>query len=524
MVRTQEDDGRLPLAPARSTLRRARGIAETVTRARAAARRLATTPPAEVLTFARDVVAPRPHALSVPPPGSGLRPVLGDAGEPVVGAARSATGDRVAWALARHERYGTMWWAMLGGRRFVFVSGAEASRQVLINADKEFSNDGWAELIGKFFGGGLMLLSFGEHLDHRRIMQSAFTPRRLDGYLAGMDARIRDDLRREHWDDGEHRLHPQLKDLGLRIATDVFLGMELDRARRRQVLAAFRAQARAPLAALRLDLPGTQWGRGRSGSDHVQAFFRDHLDAKRADPGDDLFSAMAVARDDAGRAFTDEEVVRHMNFLWFAAHDTTNLAMTMMAWAFAAHPTWQDRARREVEALDLAPDEPLTRDHLDALTAIDAVMQEVMRLWPPVPACVRRAVVETSIDGRHIPAGTWLVVHQPETHRMPEYWTAPGRFDPARFLPPREEHRRHSHCYLPFGGGVHKCIGFAFAEMEAKAVYARLLRTHTLSVPDGYVPEMAWLGLPEPADLLPVTVARRAPRRARGGRVRGPRP
>ena len=500
----------VPTDPVRDTVRRVRGLGDGVRRIATTAVELAGRASVGRATrFVADVAAPRPHPLSTPPPGSGLKPVMGDADDPLVGSTRGLVGDRVAWAMDKHRRYGNLWWAMMAGRRFVFVSGGDASKQVLINADKEFSSDGWVELIGKFFGGGLMLMSFGEHLDHRRIMQSAFTPRRLDGYLAGMDARIRDDLQRNYWDDGEHLLYPQLKDLGLRIATDVFLGMELDRERRTRVLASFHAQARAPLALLRMDLPGTLWGRGRSGYDHVQDFFRANLEAKRHEPGDDLFSAMVLAEDDQGRTFTDEEVVKHMNFLWFAAHDTTNLAMTMMAWAFAAHPEWQQRAREEVEALGLADDEPLTRDHLGELTAIDAVMKECMRLWPPVPANLRRAVVETEIDGHHIPKGTWLNVHQPETHRMPEYWTDPEVFDPERFLPPREEHKQHSHCYLPFGGGVHKCLGFAFAEMEAKAVYARLLRTHDLSVPDGYVPPMAWLGLPEPADRLPVTVTRR---------------
>ena len=497
----------VPTDTVRDTARRARGLGEGLRRAADSLARAVTTPPGDAVRFVRDLLAPVPHALSDPPPG--LLPVMGDADDPILGAARHVSGDRLGWAMDKHDRYGNLWWAMMAGRRFVFVSGAEASKQILINADKEFSSDGWVELIGKFFGGGLMLMSFGEHLDHRRIMQSAFTPTRLDGYLAGMDARIRDDLRRPYWDDGEHLFYPQLKDLGLRIATDVFLGMELDRDRRREVLAAFHAQARAPLAKLRMDLPGTLWGRGRSGYDHIQEFFWEHLDDKRNSPGDDLFSAMAVAEDDDGRSFTDEEVVKHMNFLWFAAHDTTNLAMTMMAWAFAAHPEYQQRAREEVEALGLADDEPLSRDHLDQLQTIDIVMKEVMRLWPPVPANLRQAVVETEIDGHHIPKGTWLNVHQPETHRMPEYWTEPDRFDPERFLPPREEHKQHSHCYMPFGGGVHKCIGFAFAQMEASAVYARMLRTHELSVPDGYEPPMAWLGLPEPADRLPVTVARR---------------
>lgn len=502
----------VPTDPVRDTVRRAKGLREGLGRAAGALARAASTvanEPGEAVQFARDIVAPTPHPLSEPPAGSGLLPVMGDADEPIIGAARQTTGDRISWAMDKHERYGNLWWAMMAGRRFVFVSGADASKQVLINKDKEFSSDGWVELIGKMFGGGLMLMSFDKHLDHRRIMQSAFTPTRLDGYLAGMDERIRDDLQRDYWDDGTHLFYPQLKDLGLRIATDVFLGMELDRERRRKVLASFHAQPRAALAMLRVDLPGTLWGKGRTGYDHIQDFFRERIDEKRANPGDDLFSAMAIAEDDEGRSFTDEEVVKHMNFLWFASHDTTNLAMTMMGWAFGAHPDYQERARAEVEALDLAEDEPLTRDHLDHLETIDIVMKECMRLWPPVPANMRQAVVETEIDGYHIPKGTWLNVHQPETHRMPEYWTDPETFDPERFLPPREEHKQHSHCYMPFGGGVHKCIGFAFAQMEATAVYARMLRTHELSVPDDYEPSMGWSALPEPKDKLPVTVRRR---------------
>lgn len=418
------------------------------------------------------------------------------------------TGDRPAWGLAQRRRYGPLWWSMIAGRRFVQVTGADATRQVLVNADKHVSNDGWDVLIGRFFGGGLMLMSFGEHLDHRRIMQSAFTPARLRGYLAGIDRQVAAELGAHRWDDGTLLAYPTLKDLGLRIATDVFLGLELDERDRRRVLASFHAQARAPMALLRADVPGTLWGRGRSGFDHVRAVFHDALPAKRREPGDDLFSAMVHASDDDGARFDDEQVVRHMNFLWFAAHDTTNLAMTMMAWAFAAHPAWQDRARAEVLALD---DGPVTPDQLSALPTIDLVLREVMRLWPPVPAMLRRAVVDTAIDGHDVPAGTWLHVFPVVTHRLAEHFDDPGRFDPARFAPPREEHRRHQHAYVPFGSGAHKCIGFAFAEMEAKAVFRRLLATHELALPPGHRLRVRWSGLPEPADGLPLVVRRRVP-------------
>ena len=183
-------------------------------------------------------------------------------------------------------------------------------------------------------------------------------------------------------------------------------------------------------------------------------------------------------------------------------------AAPAMAWAFAAHPEWQERAREEVLALGLADDEPLTREHLGALTAIDVVMKECMRMWPPVPANLRKSVVDTSIDGYHIPKGTWLNVHQPETHRMEEYWEKPNDFDPSRFLPPREEHKVHSHAYLPFGGGVHKCIGLYFAGAEIKTILHQLLRTHRWSVDASYVAPLDYHSLPYPRDGQPIDLER----------------
>lgn len=489
---------------ARHTARRAKSTLRHVVGLPAAAARLAAqTSPADGLTWARDVISPYPHPLAAPPPGSGLRPVPGHAGQPFVGGALQMTGDRLEWGMANHREHGAMWWTHMAGRRFINVVGPDAVKQVLINRDKDFSNEGWQTLIGPFFDRGLMLLSFGEHLDHRRIMQSAFHPRQLDSYLAGMDRRITTDL--ERWPrSGEVTMYPRMKDLAMRVAADVFLGVELDQPERTKLLAAFHAQARAGTEFLRLDLPFTLWGRGRDGFDLVSAFFREQLEAKRAGDGDDLFSAMVHARDDDGAAFSDDEVVRHMNFLWFAAHDTTTLAMAMMAWGFAAHPEWQDRAREESLAVGAGPLDPAD---LGRLEAIDLVMKEVMRLWPPVPAMLRQAVRDTALDGYHVPEGTYLHVMSPVTHRIAEYWKEPDVFDPARFQPGREEHKAHSHAYYPFGAGAHKCIGFAFAELETKAMWHRLLLTRRFTVTPGYQPPMGWKALPEPLDGLPVTVA-----------------
>ncbi len=459
--------------------------------------------PADAVMWARDMTLPSAHGLADPPPGSGLRPVPGHAGEPVIGCIRGLTGDRVAWLMDSYEAHGPVFWAQLAGRRVVVVVGPDEAGQILVNADKDFSNDGWQELIGKFFDRGLMLLSFGEHLDHRRIMQSAFTPARLRGYLAGMDRRITADLDAAWPLEGQTTLYQRMKDLAMRVAADVFLGVELDKASRDHLLAGFHAQPRAATELVRVDLPWSLWGRGRNGYDDVTRWLRAQLPAKRAGEGEDLFSAMVHARDDDGSTFSDEEIVRHMNFMWFAAHDTTTLAMEMMAWGFAAHPEWQERAYEESAALG---DGPLDPADLGKLQAIELVMNEVMRLWPPVPAMVRQAVRDCALGDHFIPEGTWIAVMNPGTHRLPEHWTDPDTFDPGRFEEGREEHKAHKHLYYPFGAGAHKCIGFAFAQLETKAMWHRLLLTRRFSVEPGYTPPMGWKALPEPLDDLPVTI------------------
>ena len=231
-----------------------------------------------------------------------------------------------------------------------------------------------------------------------------------------------------------------------------------------------------------MDLPLTQWGAGRSGYDHIQRFFRDAIPDKRANPGDDLFSAMVHAEDDDGEVFTDQQLVEHMNFLWFAAHDTTNLAMTMMSYAFAAHPEWQERAREESLALG---DGPLTADDLPKLEAIDLVMKEAMRLWPPVPAGLRQAVVETSIDGYHIPKGTWLHVFPRGDPPHGRVLDRPGQLRPHAVRSAPRGAQGPQPLLHALRGGRPQVPRVRVRPDGGAAVFHRLLRTHRLELGRG---------------------------------------
>ena len=211
------------------------------------------------------------------------------------------------------------------------------------------------------------------------------------------------------------------------------------------------------------------------------------------------------AESEEGQRFTDDDVVNHMIFVLMAAHDTSTITMTQMAYHLARHPEWQQRARDESD--DLAGE--LGYDDLGHLGTLDLVMRESLRLCPPVPSQPRTAVDDTSIGDYFIPAGTMVSVPQLANHRDPEIYSEPDRFDPERFIPERAEDKRHRMAWAPFGGGVHKCIGLYFGQMEIKTIMHHLLRDYEWSVPRGYEMPMDYSALPVPKDRLPVTLWRR---------------
>ncbi|WP_412516698.1 cytochrome P450 [Actinomadura madurae] len=443
--------------------------------------------------------------LAPPPEGSDLKPVPGVPGVPYIGSTLAVMRDPIGIARKRYDEYGPVAWGWLLGQRTVTVHGPEAAETVLVNRDKAFANGpAWSYFIGPFFNRGIMLLDFEEHLHHRRIMQQAFTRPRLRAYMDAMAPGIVTGV--ESWEPGQgFKIYDHFKKLTLDLAADVFMGVELDDAERARVNGAFIDAVRAGTAYVRFAVPGLRWHRGLRARRVLEDFFRRHLPAKRRDGGDDLFAALCQAETDDGERFTDEDVVNHMIFALMAAHDTTTITLTTMAYYLAKYPEWQERLREESLALGAAPP---GYDDLDAFTGIDMVMKESLRMVTPVPALPRKVVKDTSILGFHVPAGTTVVVPMLSNHHMAEWWTDPDRFDPGRFSPERREDKAHKYAWAPFGGGAHKCIGLYFAGMQVKTIMHQVLRRYRWSVPTRYEWPLDTTSLPSPKDGLPVRLDR----------------
>src|SRR5271157_1390567 len=281
------------------------------------------------------------HKLADPPPGSGLKPALGDAGLPVIGQIIEMLRGGPDYLMFLYKNKGPVVYGDSPVMPTVAALGPDATQVIYSNRNKDYSQQGWVPVIGPFFHRGLMLLDFEEHMFHRRIMQEAFIRSRLVGYVEQMD-KVVSQVVADDWvvNDSRFLLYPAMKELTLDIASMVFMGHEpgTDHELVTKVNNAFTTTTRAGNAVIRTSVPPFTWWRGLKARELLENYFRDRVKEQRGKDGTDLLSVLCQTEDEDGNKFSDEDIVNHMIFLMMAAHDTSTSTATTMAYQLAAHP------------------------------------------------------------------------------------------------------------------------------------------------------------------------------------------
>jgi cytochrome P450 len=219
-------------------------------------------------------------------------------------------------------------------------------------------------------------------------------------------------------------------------------------------------------------------------------------------PSDDLLDHMLSAEDpETGRRMTPEELVRNMQFFIVAGHETTALAISWALYLLAHTPEHQDRAR--AEATGQLQGRAAGAADLAAMPFILQVLEEAMRLYPPVGLLARSVVAEDELCGRTLRPNDTLFLPIWALHRHQMWWDNPDAFDPDRFA---SGHRpRDKYQYLPFGAGPRACIASNFAMMQAQIVLSTLIgRFRFAPSGPGPHPVMAMTVRPEPGVYLTV--------------------
>ncbi|HKG36863.1 MAG TPA: cytochrome P450 [Solirubrobacterales bacterium] len=312
----------------------------------------------------------------------------------------------------------------------------------------------------------VLLLEGREHLTRRRLMLPAFHGERMRTY----EAIVRDAITREidRWPVGEpFPLHPRMQAMALEVILRAVFGVTSEErlARLRSTLGQILGRTASPvaqlvaLAAMRLGERGP-WARFeqmlRSADDELYAEIAERREDPRLEGREDILSMLVSARFEEGGGMSDAELRDQLMTLLLAGHETT---ATALAWAFDLllhNPAELERLREELDGGDEA--------------YLRATVAEALRLRPVVPIAGRRLAEPLEIDGYDLPAGTDVTPAIWLTHTRPDVYEEPLRFRPERFLGDGPE----TYAWIPFGGGVRRCLGAAFAEFEMRIVLAEV--------------------------------------------------
>ena len=404
------------------------------------------------------------------------------------------------------ERFGRVFRRQDFGGWGVTMVGPEANELVLFNKDKIFSSElGWNPVLELVFPKGLMLMDFEQHRVHRKALGVAFKPEPMKHYLGALNEGIARGI--ADWPSrGEFKFYPAIKALTLDLAAASFLGVEWG-PEAKKINRAFVDMVLASVGIVRRPLPFTQMRRGVKGRAYLCEYFGREIPKRRGASGQDIFTAICNATDEDGVRLTDQEIIDHMNFLMMAAHDTLTSSLTSTVYYLGKNPEWQDKVRAEILAVKAETGGELTYDALAKLELTEMAFKEALRLIPPVPSVPRRVLKDFVFMNHHVPAGAHVGVNMMVSHRLPDVWPDPDRFDPMRFSA-EQVRNRHKYAWVPFGGGAHMCLGLHFAYMQAKAFLFALLSENRIVLPDDYSCDFQMFPIPRPKDGLPVRIER----------------
>jgi cytochrome P450 len=191
----------------------------------------------------------------------------------------------------------------------------------------------------------------------------------------------------------------------------------------------------------------------------------------------DLLEMLIEAQDaDTGQRMNDQQIRDEISGIYGAGHETTALALTWAWHALNKYPEVLARIRTEVDALG----HTVQANDLPNLPYTLAVLEETMRLFPPVPMTVRFAFERTELGGLPIPKGNLVAIAIRNIHRHPDYWQDPLEFQPERFLTENKASLNRN-AYMPFLTGPHMCIGNHFALIEGQLLLAMMVQRYDVT-------------------------------------------
>jgi cytochrome P450 len=418
-----------------------------------------------------------------------------------------------------HKKYGDLFLLELPKNSYVYaIAGPDSVQHVLQMNNQNYIKGDRIQITAPLIGNGLFASEGAFWRRQRRMMQPAFHRREIARLAHIMVEVIQETM--AGWEpciDLGERLdmqHEMMK-LTMEVVTRTLFTNSLAPAEvaemGRQItflLDVITERGQVPIR-LGEKLPTARNRRFDAGVAAINAIVYRLIEARRAggDPGDDLLGMLLTAQDEeTGERMTDEQLRDELVTMFLAGHETTAIALSWSILLLSLNPAARRKLQDEVDTV-LDGRAPGPEDY-SSLPYTAAVIQEAMRLYPPLPITIRQALNDDVLDGYPVRAGSSIFVNFYALHHNPDVWDNPEGFEPERFLPGRDA-GRHRYAYAPFGGGPRQCIGNNFALMEGVLALAMISQRYELNLCPGVDIRPHMPGTLRPRGGVPVIVKRR---------------
>jgi cytochrome P450 len=379
------------------------------------------------------------------------------------------------------ERYGDVFTLRLNTGRVVVVAGDPAIAKAVFTGSPDDLHAGAGNIVLKPLLGprSVLLLDGAEHLRQRKLMLPPFHGERMRAY-----GELMREVAERHvgrWPVGRpFAVRASMQAVTLEIILRTVFGIE-DAAHVERLAAPLRLlldSTTHPLRLLGLQFtssartsPRSPWGRIYALMAPADAMLLEQIRTRRAQlesdpahPHDDILSLLLAARDEDGNALTDAELRDELMTLLVAGHETTATALAWTLERIVRHPEVLGRLREEVAAGEGGE-------------YLDATIKETLRLRPVVPGVIRQLQRPLELAGMALPKGVHVAPSIYLIHRRPDIYPDPQAFRPERFL----ERTPSTYEWLPFGGGIRRCLGASFALFEMRVALETILRSAELA-------------------------------------------
>jgi cytochrome P450 len=374
---------------------------------------------------------------------------------------------------ACQDRYGDMFTLRIAYEgTWVMLADPAAIKQVFTGDPKVFHAGEGNQVLEPVLGkSSLLVLDEKPHMSQRKLLLPPFHGARMQGYEQTMSEIAEREI--ATWPTGTpYELRPRMQAMTLEIILQTVFGVRGGErmGELRAALREFLDLTTSPQVLLPLLLLGPsrvrKFGPFRRRVDRVDELIYREIAERRAaadvEQREDVLSMLIAARHEDGSPMRDEEMRDELLTLLVAGHETTATSLSWAVERLTRSPAKLERLRAEVLE---GREEYLT-----------ATIQETLRLRPVISTVLRKLTEAVEIGGYELPAGITVAPSIYLVHRNPEVYPEPQRFLPERFL----DNPPGTYTWIPFGGGVRRCLGASFAQFEMAVVLKELVKRHRI--------------------------------------------